>query len=334
MVKSKTLQKEYFQLTEHNKTQVVLFTLLLILGMSVAFYLLTILLQSLFTKYLMGDVSNNGEKVNYIYSKLTSKVFITNYFFNWAIDLNVKTPEQSRYWINPLIALIVPCFSFGIFFAFIVSAALNEKIGYIRQKIDREIAITLDSMCQKRFGIQIDDDSNEERNIIFNDITNADLRKLHEFAQEYGMRLEDLKTLQRALNWRKKSMFLRFITLNDGLQLYLRFYFTVKYANQTLGLVYIGAAILIIIIGLRGLKFIPSTEPSLVFFALGLEFTLLILFAFTVMYGREEDDSHIMLAGSSNNENFKLDSDLGDSKEIESLLKVFINSVDSNKKDK
>ncbi|MCX6146794.1 MAG: hypothetical protein NTW25_06025 [Candidatus Kapabacteria bacterium] len=92
--------------------------------------------------------------------------------------------------------------------------------------------------------------------------------------------------------------------------------------------------VLLFIIGLRGLKFIPSTEPSLVFFALGLEFTLLILFAFTVMYGREDDDSHIMLSNSYNNDFHRLDSDLGDSKEIESLLRVFIKSVDKTDKNK
>lgn len=330
MSKSKPIQKDYFQLTEHNKTQVALFYLLVAVGMSITFYMLTILLQSLFTRYLMGEVLNTGEKVNYIFSKHTSRIFTTNYLFNWAIDLNVKTPEQSRYWVNPLIALIVPSFSFGLSFAFIISSALNEKIGYIRQKIDREIAITLDSMCQKKYGFQ----SDEERNKIFKDIYNSDLRELHDFAQEFGMRLEDLKTLQRALKWRSQSLFKRIISLNDGLQLYLRFYFTVKYANQTLGLVYIGAAILIIIIGLRGLKFIPSTEPSLVFFALGLEFTLLILFAFTVMYGREDDDSHIMLSNSYGNDFQRLDSDLGDSKEIESLLRVFIKSVDKTDKNK
>ncbi len=328
MSKSKAIQKDYFQLTEHNNTQVLIFYILMITGMLIFFYTFIPILKYMFTDYLIGDVVMNGDKVHYLLEK-SSTIRETNHYFAWAVDIYLKTPQHTRYWFNPVLALFVPCFSFGIAFAFLLTSALNERIGYIRQKIDREIAITLDSMCQKKYGFQ----SNDERNRIFKEIYNADLRDLHDFAQEFGMRLEDLKTLQRALKWRSQSLFYRLLSLNDGLQLYLRFYFTVKYANQTLGLVYIGAAILIIIIGLRGLKFIPSTEPSLVFFALGLEFTLLILFAFTVMYGREEDDSHIIQANYNGNDSQNLGSDFGDSKEIESLLRVFIKSVDKPKKD-
>jgi len=58
-----------------------------------------------------------------------------------------------------------------------------------------------------------------------------------------------------------------------------------------LGLVYIGAAVLIIVIGLRGLKFLPATDPSVVLGALGLEFLLLITYAAMLMYGRGEESS-------------------------------------------
>jgi hypothetical protein len=70
---------------------------------------------------------------------------------------------------------------------------------------------------------------------------------------------------------------------------YMREYFTDRYANAVLGLVYIGAAILIIVIGIRGLKFLPATDPSVVLGALGLEFMLLITYAVVLMYGRTEE---------------------------------------------
>jgi hypothetical protein len=90
-------------------------------------------------------------------------------------------------------------------------------------------------------------------------------------------------------------------------------------------LVYIGAAVLIIIIGMRGLKFIPSTQPSLVFFALGLEFTVLLTYAFTVMYSRNDNESVVQSRYSSDS-NSLISDDFGNSREVENLLRAFLKS--------
>jgi hypothetical protein len=109
--------------------------------------------------------------------------------------------------------------------------------------------------------------------------------------------------------------------------MYMRFYFSVKYSNTILGFVYIGAGVLIIIIGLRGLKFIPQTQPSLVIFALGLEFSLLITYAFTLMYTKQEEESTDHQPQQLQQDNALLTNNLGNMKEIENLLKVFIQTT-------
>lgn len=80
-----------------------------------------------------------------------------------------------------------------------------------------------------------------------------------------------------------------------GLRLYMAHHFTEKYANNVTGLAYFGAAILIVIIGIRGLKFIPSTQPSLILAAISLEGSLLALLAFGLIYTEEEERMDKML---------------------------------------
>jgi len=77
--------------------------------------------------------------------------------------------------------------------------------------------------------------------------------------------------------------------LGGGLRLYMAHHFTEKYANNTTGLAYFGAAILIVIIGVRGLKFIPATKPSLILAAISLEGALLALLAFGLVYTEHEE---------------------------------------------
>ncbi len=83
--------------------------------------------------------------------------------------------------------------------------------------------------------------------------------------------------------------------LFPGLRLYMAHHFTEKYSNNVTGLAYFGAAILIVIIGIRGLKFIPGSRPSLILAAISLEGTLLALLAFGLIYtGAEERIDKLM----------------------------------------
>ncbi|MGC8898540.1 MAG: hypothetical protein ACP5JH_02430 [Bacteroidota bacterium] len=60
------------------------------------------------------------------------------------------------------------------------------------------------------------------------------------------------------------------------------------YKNNVQGFAYAGAAFLIVMVGLRGIRFIPSDYPGLIVLALEIEFTLLLLLALLTYYEPEE----------------------------------------------
>ena len=206
---------------------------------------------------------------------------------------------------------------------------MPATFGFMRQKIEREIANLVNTITMNYYG----SDSSAEQNEIINLIKNADLQKMYEHSEDWGVTVEDLKILQRALIWREKSFFYKIFRLNDGITMYMRFYFTAKYGNAVLGFVYIGAAVLIIIVGLRGLKFIPPTQPSVVLFALGLEFTLLVTYAFSLIYTKQDEESELNQTSASQSGEFRyLSSDFGSAREVEKLLRVFIRSKPGTQK--
>jgi hypothetical protein len=314
-------EQNYFELNEHNSLQVTVFTVL-ILAISVAFFFLLLpAAEYMFEGYLLGIVTYDGSDVHYLLDTGSAQK-PTNMYFSWAVDIYRGTPQEARYWFNPFLSLSIPSLIIGLFLAFIISALLPQSLGYIRQKIERETAGLLDEICLRLYGFH----SEEERNVLRKQIMNADLRDLHDFERDWRMSLEDLRVLNKAIKWLNGSYMHKIININSGLKVYLRFYFTERYSNNIIGAVYMGAASLIIIIGLRGLKFIPANEPSLVLFALGLEFTLLMIYAFTLMYSRtESDDQH--QASSNGNGNSSDISDIGSSREVEKLLKAFVKST-------
>jgi hypothetical protein len=143
-------------------------------------------------------------------------------------------------------------------------------------------------------------------------------------AQQHGKRLvryEDVFTSEVSLSsFRRESLYLRIkeffsdfvlTEIEDitggiewsnnrakffkGLRLYMAHHFTEKYSNNVTGLAYFGAAILIVIIGVRGLKFIPATRPSLILAAISLEGALLALLAFGLVYTGSEERMDKML---------------------------------------
>jgi hypothetical protein len=313
--------KSYFELSKHNFAQIFTFILLLAAGISLVFVILFPVLEQFFVKFLSGAVYNHGEKVSYmIDSKANPQT--TDYFFSWAVDVYKGTSQESRYWFNPVLSFISFVIIIGSVFAITISSLLPISIGFMRQKIEREIANLLNTIVVNSYG----DNSDAELEEIIIQIRNADLKQMYEYSDDWGISIEDLKILQRAIIWRDASFIYQLIHLNDGLAMYMRFYFTVKYGNAVLGFVYIGAAVLIIIVGLRGLKFIPPTQPSVVLFALGLEFSLLVTYAFSLIYTKQDEENEIVRQNEFFNENAFLGSDFGSSREIEKLLRVFIKS--------
>ena len=316
--------KSYYELSKHNLSQVVLFIFLSIIGMVLVFVVLMPMLEEFFKSFLSGQVFNHGEKISYLIDS-KDNLHTTNYLTNWSVDIYKNTPQESRYWFNPVLSFFPIAFIISLFMSISLSALMPVSAGFIRQKIEREIANFINQISANYFGSTSDHELAE----IAMMIKSADLQQMHEYTDDWDIKLEDLKILQRALIWQDSNLFYKIVHLNDGLTMYMRFYFTMKYNNAVLGLVYIGAAVLIIIVGLRGLKFVPPTQPSIVLFALGLEFTLLVTYAFTLMYTRQEEDmdSAVGSGGSSmNSDSLFMSSDFGTSREIEKLLRVFIKS--------
>ncbi len=320
MQKSIKTTKEYFELTEHNSRQILIFSIITIFWVVIFLELLLPLMHYFFSSFLKGVVYNKtGEVLQYSVEDSDTKA-ITSYLFSWAIDLNKGTSLVARYWFNPFLTLILQStlFAFGI--SALITSILPRSVGYMHQKIEREIASLIDKIAFIKFGYHSENRHSE----VIDDILHADLIHLQTYVDEFKMPLDDIKILHKAIKWDSSSLLYRIFHVNDGIRMYMRFYFTVRYNNTILGLVYMGAAVLIIIIGLRGLKFIPPTEPSLVLFALGLEFTLLIIYAIVMIYSRQEDEFTPEQA-TSHNEVLMLGKDFGSSKEIENLLRVFIN---------
>jgi hypothetical protein len=320
--------QDFYDLAEHNIIQKIIFTLLFLAGTIGSFYLILPLLEEFFSAYLAGSIISNGDIVNYLLDS-KSDIKETSYLFNWAIDVYKHSPQEARYWLNPVLALIIPCSFFGLFFSFIFTALLPKSIGLIRQKIERVIASEIDKITLRVFGIH----NSNERNKIKELLLNADLRDIHDFERTWRMSVEDIISLRSALLWQNAIFPMSLSKFFFAIGFYLRFYVTSKYSNFILGLVYFGAAVLIFIIGLRGLKFIPAQEPSLVFFSLGLEFCLLVTYALTMMYDREDYTSDTYSVGSSSNEQSLLGREFSNGKETEDLLKMFILNQDVKNKE-
>ena len=327
MTKRTLNQKTYFELAEHNSIQLLIFAVISCIGFLICVYFTLPFIKNFFEQFLLARVYDSGVALPYNF-QLTNDLRQPNAFFSWAIDFDVKSPNPTRYWFNPILSIILIASLISISVSALVTAFLPQKVGFLRQKIEREIANLLDKLSLAKFGFYGKDEQRE----IADEILNSDLRDLHEMAGEYSLTYEDLKILRKALIWLNSSFIKRLLTVNDGVKVYMRFYFTAQYSNTILGFVYIGASFLIISIGLRGIKFIPPSQPSYILFALGLEFCILIIFAITTIYARQDEDSdneQIHSTGGKNafGSNYQsIGNDYGTAKEIERLLKVFIKS--------
>lgn len=179
--------------------------------------------------------------------------------------------------INPWMTFGIFCIFFGFIIAVIVTTMLPRQIGYISNKIEREIDNTV-ARIDEQTGDKI---SREEIERITASNSKDDLSPI---AKQFGpVIVSEIEDVRAANKW-KKAKFL----VTKGLRLYMVRHFAEKYANNVQGFAYGGAALLIVIIGIRGLKFIPPTQPSILLAAITLEFALLSLLAVTLFYTEEE----------------------------------------------
>ncbi|MDZ4744790.1 MAG: hypothetical protein SGJ05_02170 [bacterium] len=106
--------------------------------------------------------------------------------------------------------------------------------------------------------------------------------RIKEFFSDFVVK--EIVDTQKGIEWSRNRL-----NFMKGLRLYMTHHFTEKYSNNVTGLAYFGAAILIVVIGVRGLKFIPATKPSLILAAISLEGIMLALLAFALVYTEEEE---------------------------------------------
>jgi hypothetical protein len=300
MSENNASRNSYFELSEHNTAQVILFFIITVVVAAVFLRFAAIpLLYSFFKSFMNAGIVQNS------------------YYTGWSVLAFPDTAGETEYWFNPLLALFPLIVAVGMIAGVYLTALLPQKIGFMRQKIEREIINFLDRISRIKYGEHTESELRE----IVDEILRADVRQLHDYAEEYGVSFDELDVLRDALRWREGGLFYKILNIQQAITYYLRVYYTQQYGNAILGWVYVGAAVLIIIIGVRGLKFIPASSPSIILFALALEFVMLIFYAITVIYSKQEDtpENHPPQMQSG-----QPVSALGNAAEVENLLKVFI----------
>ena len=246
----------------------------------------------------------------------------------------LKAPKlgEAAIVIEPVLGFTVLALVFGFAFALLITLVLPPHLGYMAIKVRREIhhakskirlqtgfsddiveILTLpdsklyDLGDSDRRKVEIAfkkvwdrTDNNEGSAIIrftsvFDDNTDVVIfrnemlfLRMKEFFSDFVV--QEIHDTISGQEWEKNQF-----SIFKALRLYMSHHFTESYANTVTGLAYFGAAILIIIIGVRGLKFIPATRPSLILGAIFLEGAMLALMAFTLLYTQEEERMDRML---------------------------------------
>jgi len=107
-------------------------------------------------------------------------------------------------------------------------------------------------------------------------------KRIKEFYSDFL--LTEIEDTKAGIRWSENHLLIM-----AGLRLYMSHHFCEKYQNVVTGMAYGGAAFLIVAIGIRGLKFIPADKPSIIFLAIILEFSMLVLMAITLVYTEGEE---------------------------------------------
>lgn len=192
----------------------------------------------------------------------------------WDADVQFG---EAQFTLNAFVSFIPFDVLFG--FAFAVILGFMIRLPFFRDRVYHTI---LD--VKKRLMLQLSANADEVESIIRNDPeNNTRLLARREDINIEGVQSEimSINGAQRYLDGKGSWM--------TGLSMYMKYHFVEEYANKVQGAAYGGAAFLIIVVGIRGLKFIPATKPSFILFALGVEFTMLTLLAVTLIFTEEEE---------------------------------------------
>jgi hypothetical protein len=166
------------------------------------------------------------------------------------------------------------------------------------------------------YKISFDDVWDEDTDVVFFR-NNAIYQRIKEYFSEFVE--VEINNTKHARSWlRNRLHFFK------GLRLYMAQHFSHHYSNTVTGLAYAGAAILIIAVGIRGLKLIPAAKPSLIMGAIFLEFSLLSLMAVTLLYTQEEERTDKMLKRMEDANRSQLEAIKGQSEDIHQLANALV----------
>lgn len=141
--------------------------------------------------------------------------------------------------------------------------------------------------------------------------------RIKEFFSDFLVK--EILDTKNALIWRRNHF-----AMGKGLRLYMSHHITEKYQNMVTGFAYGGAAFLIVAVGIRGLKFIPAAKPSFILLAIFLEFTMLSLLAFTLIYTEEEERMDKMLKKMEDANRSQLEALRGQQTDIHQLANALV----------
>ncbi len=189
--------------------------------------------------------------------------------FGWLADVRYG---DAQFIVNAVLSFL----AFDILFGFMIAVAVAFaiRLPFFR---DRVYHTVID--LKKRLQLQLSASADEVDSILRNDPEN-NARLL---ARRDDINLDSVENEISAINAAQAYLSGKG-SWRGGMSTYMRFHFTEEYTNVVTGMAYGGAAFLIFVVGVRGLKFIPANKPSFVIFALGVEFTMLVLLAVTMIF--------------------------------------------------
>ncbi len=194
----------------------------------------------------------------------------------WGVEANI-TFGEAQFILNGIVSFIPFDIFFGFCFAVLAGFAL--RVPFFRDRVYHTV-ISL----KKRLMVQLSASGEEVESILRNDPENN--QRL--LARREDVNLESVESEIQYINIGQRYLEGKGGFMG-GIATYMKFHFVEHYSNVVQGLAYAGAAFLIIVVGIRGLKFIPAVKPSPILFALGIEFSMLCLLALALLYTEEEE---------------------------------------------
>ncbi|MFZ1730738.1 MAG: hypothetical protein WBQ23_05400 [Bacteroidota bacterium] len=231
------------------------------------------------------EFNTQRDKLNDIFFKLRNKEFDADPTISYlrgkkALREYTMNNEQTVYFINPYIAFFPMHIFLGGLIAFLISMYLpaGSSLAWIRAKLMREYE-RVGSLLEKQFDAHGVDFSQLFK---ISRIEREQFLRFTTLPQVVVTEVEDYISLKRYVEKQSRNFLM-------PVMFYFRYRISASYGNLIQGLVSGGAAILIFVIGLRGLKLIPQEEPSLILMALSIEFILLIVLMITFAGSAQEE---------------------------------------------